>query len=102
MIHVIATIELAPGVRETYLEEFRKLVPLVRAEPGCLEYGPTVDLPSGLAAQLPPRDQVVTVVEKWDTLAALYAHASAPHILAWRERVKDMVKKVRLAVLQPV
>ncbi|MEI6367936.1 MAG: antibiotic biosynthesis monooxygenase family protein, partial [Planctomycetota bacterium] len=40
MIHVIATIELAPGTRETYLTAFRKIISDVRAEKGCIEYGP--------------------------------------------------------------
>ena len=35
MIHVIATIEVAPGRREAVLAEFHKIVPLVRAESGC-------------------------------------------------------------------
>lgn len=64
MIHVIATIELAPGKREAFLTEFRKLVPLVHQEAGCLDYGPTIDVASGIAAQAPPRNDVVTVVEK--------------------------------------
>jgi quinol monooxygenase YgiN len=102
MIHVIATVELALGRREAFLAEFRRLVPLVRAEPGCLEYGPAVDVPSGLTAQAPPREDVVTVVEKWESLDALRAHVGAPHMLEYRERVKGMVAGVRLQVLQPV
>jgi len=27
MVHVIATVELAPGTREKFLAEFRKLIP---------------------------------------------------------------------------
>ena len=83
MIHVIATIELAEGKREAFLAEFHKIVPLVRAEAGCLAYGPTVDVAgTGLAAQGPPRDNVVTVVEQWESLDALRAHLQAPH--TWR------------------
>jgi quinol monooxygenase YgiN len=32
MIHVIATIELAPGTREAYLTEFRKIISDVRQQ----------------------------------------------------------------------
>ncbi len=71
MIHVIATIDLHAGRRDEFLAEFHKLVPLVRAEAGCLDYGPTIDLPTGLSAQVPTRDLVVTVVEKWESLDAL-------------------------------
>jgi quinol monooxygenase YgiN len=101
MIHVIATIEVTPGRRDALLAEFRKLVPLVRAENGCLEYGPAVDVASGLAAQMPPRADVVTVVEKWADLDALRAHLAAPHMAEYRTRVKDLVRQVTLHVLQP-
>ena len=51
LIHVIAIVELHAGRREAFLAEFRKVVPLVLAEEGCIEYGPTVDLPTGIPAQ---------------------------------------------------
>ncbi len=102
MIHVIATIELVEGKRDAFLVEFRKIVPQVLAENGCLEYGPTVDVASGLPAQGAVRDNVVTVVEKWENLDALHKHLAAPHMLAYRPRVKDLVVKVTLQILQPV
>jgi quinol monooxygenase YgiN len=102
MIHVIAAIEIAPGKREAFLEVFRKLVPQVRAESGCLEYGPTCDLATDLSAQIPLRSNVVTVVEKWQSLDALHAHMAMPHMLAWRDRVKDMLVGVQLQILEPV
>ncbi len=102
MIHVIATIQIQPGRREAFLAEFHRLVPLVLAEAGCVEYGPTVDVPTTLAVHDPVRDDVVTVVEKWDTLDALQAHLKAPHMGDYRERVKDLVKGVRLQVLRSV
>ncbi|MCI0458846.1 MAG: antibiotic biosynthesis monooxygenase [Gemmataceae bacterium] len=101
MIHVIATIELAEGQREVFLEEFRQIVPLVRAEAGCLEYGPALDVPTGIAAQAPLRENVVLVVEKWESVEALKAHLQAPHMLAYRPRVKDLVVRTTLHVLGP-
>jgi quinol monooxygenase YgiN len=101
MIHVIATVEVNPGKRDALLAEFRKLVPLVRAEAGCLEYGPAVDVATGIPAQGPPREDVVVVVEKWESLDALRAHLAAPHMQEYRGRVKDLVARVRLQVLQP-
>ena len=101
MIHVIATIEVVPGRREAVLAEFRRIVPLVQGEAGCLEYGPAVDVPSGLASQVPLRDNVVTVVEKWASLDALRAHTTAPHMLEYRSRVKDLVARVQLQILGP-
>jgi len=101
MIHVIATIEVHSGKRAEFLEEFHRLVPLVLAETGCIEYGPTVDVPTSLAVQGPVREDVVTVVERWADLAALQDHLKAPHMGDYRERVKDLVRGVRLQVLQP-
>jgi quinol monooxygenase YgiN len=102
MIHVIATIELNAGKRELFLEAFQANVPLVLAEDGCIEYGPTVDAATDISAQLPQRENVVTVVEKWRDLPALKAHLVAPHMLTYRTRVKDFVQRVSLQILQPV
>jgi len=102
MIHVIATIEIAPGKRDEYLELFAELVPKVRAEQGCLAYGPSVDVDSGISVQMPLRDNVVTAVEQWSDLDALKAHISAPHMEEYKENVKDIVVGLDLQILQPV
>jgi quinol monooxygenase YgiN len=101
MIIVLATIELHPGKRAEFLAEFHKIVPPVRAEQGCIEYFPTVDTPSGMSVQGPLREDVVVVVEKWESIAALEAHLVAPHMMAYRPKVKDFVKKVGLQILTP-
>lgn len=101
MVHVIATVEVESGKRDAFLAEFAKLVPLVRAEEGCLEYGPAVDVPTAIPVQLAPRTDVVIVVEKWASVAALEAHLKAPHMTEYRQRVKGLVKQVSLQVLQP-
>jgi quinol monooxygenase YgiN len=101
MIHVIATIEVAEGRRDAVLREFHRIVPAVRAEAGCLEYGPAVDAASGLPSQPPARLNVIVVVEKWASLDALKAHTQAPHMTEYRERVKDLVRGVQLLVLEP-
>jgi len=101
MIHVIATIDLAPGQREKFLKEFRRLVPKVHAEAGCIEYGPAVDAQTGLPMQEAPRADTVLVIEKWADVAALKTHLAAPHMTEYREAVKDFVRSVKLQVLQP-
>ena len=102
MIHVIATIDLNLGTRDAFLAEFHKIVAPVRAEAGCLDYGPTVDAESGIAAQGSVRADVVTVVERWESLAHLQAHLVAPHMVEYRPKVKDFVKSVTLQILKPV
>ncbi len=101
MLHVIATIEVAEGKRAAFLAEFRQVVPLVRAEDGCLEYGAAIDVPTAIAAQAPVREDAVVVVEKWATLDALRAHLAAPHMAEYRQRVAGLVRAVSLQILQP-
>ena len=101
MIHVIATIEVVAGTRDAFLAEFHNNVPNVKAEAGCIGYGPAVDLPTGIGAQIPIRENVVTIIERWESLDALNAHLAAPHMATYREKVKDLVKGVTLQVLQP-
>ena len=101
MIHVIATITVKPGRREAFLAEFHRIVPLVHAEAGCIEYGPTVDVASGMSVQGPPRENVAVIIEKWESLDALKAHTNAPHMAEYRVRVKDLVESVVLQILMP-
>lgn len=102
MLSVIAEIEVADGKRDEFLDEFRKVVPLVLAEDGCVEYGPTVDAVTDIAAQIPRRDNVVTIVEKWESVDALKAHLVAPHMTEYRGRVKDLVAGSVLRILDAV
>jgi len=100
MIHVLATVEVVPGRREDFLKEFRKVIPDVRREKGCSDYGPTVDMPTGMP--IPVRDDVVVIIEKWESLDDLKAHLTAPHMKTYRAAVKDIVKGMQVQVLQPV
>jgi len=102
MIHVIATVELQPGTRQRFLDEFAKVQPAVRAEVGCIEYGAAVDLSTTIPVQIPLRPDVATIVEKWSGLEQLNAHLVAPHMKAYRERVKPFVVRTTLQVLAPV
>ena len=100
MIHVVATIETVPGGRDRLLEIFQSLVPTVRAEAGCIEYGPAVDADTELAT-VQARPNVVTVMEKWSGVDALHAHLAAPHMVTFRETVEDLVTGVEIRILQP-
>lgn len=101
MISVLATIELSTGRRDDFLAEFRRIMPLVRQERGCIEYIPMIDLPTSIGAQIPARDDVVTIVEKWDSIEALQDHLMAPHMNEYRKAVKDLVVRTQLLVLEP-
>jgi quinol monooxygenase YgiN len=99
MIHVLATIEIVEGKREAFLNEFRRIIKIVRDEDGCIEYGPAVDLETDVSE--PPRENIVTVIEKWATVPALQAHLKAPHMDRYREMVRDMVVSIKIQVLKP-
>lgn len=98
MIHVLASITVNAGCLSEFVSVFKANVPNVMREKGCVEYVPTVDVATGLAPQVLDAN-VVTVVEKWETLDDLRAHLAAPHMLAYSERVKGLVASVSLKVL---
>ncbi len=99
MIHVIASITIREGRLSAFLDIFKSNIPNVIKEPGCIEYVPTVDIPSEFAAQT-YQANVVTIIEKWQTLSDLKKHMSSPHMLAYREKVKDHVEHVSLKILK--
>lgn len=101
MIHVIAIITAQPGQRDKLLEAFRANVPAVRAEPGCIEYAAAVDVDDGPAFQARCGADSFMVIEKWADLAALEAHAAAPHMRAYGARTRDMVAQRAIHILQP-
>ena len=101
MIFVIATIELVEGRRDEFLWAFNELIPEVRKEPGCIEYGPTVDLETNIPSQGPMRENVITVIEKWESIEALEEHLVAPHMFEYRKKAQDVVVKTTLQVLEP-
>ncbi len=99
MINVIASIHIKQGRLPEFIEIFKSNIPNVLQEKGCIEYTPTIDVPT----DLPPQElneNVVTIIEKWHSLEDLQAHLSAPHMLAYRENVADIVDKVSLKVLR--
>ena len=100
MIHVHATIALKEGRRADFLKAFHDLVPLVLKEEGCVRYQPCVDLATSIDAQEPVRDNVLLVVESWESVAALEAHLTAPHMSDYREKVGEMVEGLTIQVLE--
>ena len=99
MINVIASISIATGSLSGFLEIFRANMLKVREERGCIEYFPLVDIDAKLAPQILD-ENVVTIIEKWESLEALREHLEAPHMLAYREKVKNIVTGLSLKVLR--
>jgi quinol monooxygenase YgiN len=101
MIHVIATLELEEGKVNDYLRELNKIIADVRAEAGCIDYGPTMDLATDIPVQEPVRQNVVTIVERWADVAALQAHLKAKHMQTYRAATKNFVKGLSIRILRP-
>ena len=101
MIHVIAVITAKPGKRNDILQHFRANVPAVRAEKGCIEYGAAVDAENALAFQTKYGADTFVVVEKWESMEALKAHAAAPHMAAYGAKTKEFIASRVIHILQP-
>jgi quinol monooxygenase YgiN len=98
MIHVVATITIVDGGLAEFVEKFNANCPAVLAENGCISYDPTIDVKTDLDRQATDAN-VVTVIEKWESLAALEAHLQAPHMQTFREKAGRLVQSTALKVL---
>src|SRR6185503_12271612 len=99
MIHVIAVITAKPGKREEILKLFRANVPAVLAEKGCIEYGAAIDAEPALPIQKKWGDDTFLVIEKWESIDALKAHAVSPHMAAYGANAKDLIASRTIHVL---
>jgi quinol monooxygenase YgiN len=101
MIHVVAVITARPGLRGEILQHFRANVPAVRAEQGCIEYGAAVDAEDAAPFQTKWGADTFLVIEKWESMAALKAHAAAPHMAAYGAKTKELIAKRVIHILSP-
>ena len=99
MINVIASIHIKEGKLPKFIEIFKANIPNVVKEKGCIEYVPMIDVPTGL----PPQElnnNVVTIIEKWDSLEDLQAHLASSHMIEHREKTKNFVEKISAKILK--
>ena len=101
MIHVIAIITAKPGMRAQILDAFHANMPAVHAEKGCIEYGPATDAPDIGPFQTKFGPDTFVVIEKWETPAALQAHAASSHMAAYGAKTRDMIASRIIHVLAP-
>jgi quinol monooxygenase YgiN len=101
MIHVVAVLTAKPGMRDSMLQAFRANVPAVKAEQGCIEYGAAVDFEDGPKFQTKYGADTFLVIEKWESMDALKAHAAAPHMAAYAAKTKDMIASRAVHILSP-
>jgi quinol monooxygenase YgiN len=101
MIHVVAVITAKPGMREQILDAFRANMPAVHAEQGCIEYGPAIDAEGAGGMQSKFGPDTFVVLEKWESLEALRAHAASPHMAAYAAKTRDMIANRVIHILSP-
>ena len=101
MIHVIAILTAKPGMRRGILDAFHANMPAVHAEKGCIEYGPAVDAEGAGSFQTKFGGDAFVVIEKWESLEALKAHAASPHMAAYAAKTRDMIASRVIHVLSP-
>jgi quinol monooxygenase YgiN len=99
MIHVLAIITAKPGKRDEVLGHFRANMPAVHAEAGCIEYGPVIDAEGGAGAKYGP--DTFVVIEKWESLDHLGAHARSPHMAAYAAKTRELLANREIHVLSP-
>ena len=102
MIHVLAVITAKPGMRDSILQAFRANVPAVKAEKGCIEYGAAVDVEDAPKFQTKWGPDTFLVIEKWESMDALKAHAAAPHMAAYAASTREMIANRVIHILSPI
>ncbi|GAA2018424.1 hypothetical protein GCM10009839_13260 [Catenulispora yoronensis] len=70
-LHILITTQ--PGHAQEQIDAYENLAPIVRAEPGCLQYD--------LHRVVGDPDRFV-LVELWESRDALAAHDATPHMVA--------------------
>jgi quinol monooxygenase YgiN len=101
MIHVVAIITAKPGNRDAILEAFKANMPAVHAEEGCIEYGPAIDADGVGSFQTKFGPDTFLVIEKWESLNHLKAHAGSPHMATYGAKTKDLIASRVIHVLSP-
>ena len=100
MIHVVAIITAKSGMRDAILKEFHANLAAVRAEKGCIEYGPAIDAEGIGSFQAKFGPDIFVVIEKWESPEALKAHAASPHMAAYAGKTKDLLANREINVCQ--
>lgn len=92
MIYVVVSTRMKPGKLQEFADQFRALAETVRKEKGCIQYVATVDLETGLPPQTIEKN-VVTILEKWESMEALQAHLATPHMAEFFAKEKEFVEQ---------
>ena len=99
MVIVIASARIKAGQRDTFISLFKEFAESVRQEKGCIEYFPSVDLETGSPIQ--DKDpNVVTVIERWESLQDLQTHMQTPEFKAFGEKSAPYTEGMSAKILE--
>ena len=101
IVHVLALLTTKPGQRDAVLALFNANVPAVLAEEGCIAYEATIDTENAGPMQTQFGPDTFVVVEKWESMAALGAHAVSDHMKAYGASTKGMLADRVIHILSP-
>jgi len=99
MLNIVAIITAKAGKRAEVLEKFNANVPAVLAEDGCIEYAAVIDAEDIGPFQAKLGEDTFAVIEKWESKAALMAHAVSPHMKEYGKATKDLVESKAIHIL---
>lgn len=85
-----------------YKSKTLDIIPTVRAENGCQMYSLLKDADTDWDKPMRFGERTFWMVEKWDSIEALKAHLSAPHMKAFGPTVAPMRKAGTFHVLEEV
>ena len=101
MITVIASLKVKAGRVPEYIDALKSYAPKVHKEKGCIEYRPTVDFDTGLPTQA-KNENVITIIEKWETMECLLSHMKTPDMAEYKQKVKDILEDLTIKALQDI
>lgn len=90
MIYGVVSVRVKPGKAQEFIGVFNALAATVRKEKGCVQYIAAVDFETGLPPQALDKD-VVTILEKWESLEALQAHLAMPYMADFFAKQQSLV-----------
>ena len=101
IVHVLAILTTKPSQRDAVLALFNANVPAVLAEDGCIAYEATINTQNAGPMQTEFGPDTFVVFEKWESMAALGAHAVSDHMKAYGASTKDMLADRVIHILSP-
>jgi quinol monooxygenase YgiN len=101
MISVVTTVNVKKNKKLEFLEKFKEVLPKVKQELGHIEYFAAADIDSKIPIQ-DLNENVIMVLEKWESMKSLHNHLEAPHMQVFLKEVSNLVENVSIKVLQEI